>query len=588
MYKNKEKKGGTIFFCQNCGYESAKWSGQCPACREWNTFAEEPAAPKTKGGSSRRSAREVREPVTLKGIEADSEGRISTGMSELDQVLGGGIVPGSLVLVGGDPGIGKSTLLLQVCRNLAERLDSILYISGEESLQQIKLRAVRIGEFSDAMTLLCETNLDDIESIVLKKKPQAVIIDSIQTMYQENVSSAPGSVSQVREATGVLMRLAKENNITIFIVGHVTKEGTVAGPRVLEHMVDTVLYFEGDRYASYRILRSVKNRFGSTNEIGVFEMTDKGLREVSNPSEYMLSGKPEGASGSVVACTMEGTRPMLLEVQALVCRTNFGSTCVGSDVQLGEYIAKQLGVEPLFVEMEFDDCLKAAKEGTVDLVLLGMLPKNDRKASVDFTEEYYKPGKQVLLVTEEKQKKYKDLDAFTGKTVVAQYGTLQAQLVMEQMPETYMTLIDVVSDGIEMLRSGKADAVALDEAVAEDLMKEDDDLALSALELEYEAAGVVGGVVKDQKVFLDAVNKAIEEVKVQKLYYNWLAEATHQAAQKNPAIDDSEMTRERDRTKKTTVKMQTPATQPATDPATQPATDPATQPATDPAVQPAG
>ena len=268
-------------------------------------------------------------------------------------------------------------------------------------------------------------------------------------------------------------------------------------------------------------------------------------------------------------------------------QTDGTSTCAGSDVQLGEYIAKQLGVEPLFVEMEFDDCLKAAKEGTVDLVLLGMLPKNDRKASVDFTEEYYKPGKQVLLVTEEKQKKYKDLDAFTGKTVVAQYGTLQAQLVMEQMPETYMTLIDVVSDGIEMLRSGKADAVALDEAVAEDLMKEDDDLALSALELEYEAAGVVGGVVKDQKVFLDAVNKAIEEVKVQKLYYNWLAEATHQAAQKNPAIDDSEMTRERDRTKKTTVKMQTPATQPATDPATQPATDPAAQPATDPATQPA-
>ena len=268
-------------------------------------------------------------------------------------------------------------------------------------------------------------------------------------------------------------------------------------------------------------------------------------------------------------------------------QTDDTSTCAGSDVQLGEYIAEQLGVEPLFVEMEFDDCLKAAKEGTVDLVLLGVLPKDDRKASVDFTEEYYKPGKQVLLVTEEKQKKYKDLDAFTGKTVVAQYGTLQAQLVMEQMPETYMTLIDVVSDGIEMLRSGKADAVALDEAVAEDLMKEDDDLALSALELEYEAAGVVGGVVKDQKVFLDAVNKAIEEVKMQKLYYNWLVEATHQAAQKNPAIDDSEMTRERDRTKKTTVKMQTPATQPATDPATQPATDPATQPATDPATQPA-
>ena len=325
MYKNKEKKGGTIFFCQNCGYESAKWSGQCPACREWNTFAEEPAAPKTKGGSSRRSAREVREPVTLKGIEADSEGRISTGMSELDQVLGGGIVPGSLVLVGGDPGIGKSTLLLQVCRNLAERLDSILYISGEESLQQIKLRAVRIGEFSDAMTLLCETNLDDIESIVLKKKPQAVIIDSIQTMYQENVSSAPGSVSQVREATGVLMRLAKENNITIFIVGHVTKEGTVAGPRVLEHMVDTVLYFEGDRYASYRILRSVKNRFGSTNEIGVFEMRDVGLAEVENPSEMLLSGRPEDAPGTCVTCVMEGVRPVLAEIQALAVSSPAGN-----------------------------------------------------------------------------------------------------------------------------------------------------------------------------------------------------------------------------------------------------------------------
>ena len=267
------------------------------------------------------------------------------------------------------------------------------------------------------------------------------------------------------------------------------------------------------------------------------------------------------------------------------------STCAGSDVQLGEYIAEQLGVEPLFVEMEFDDCLKAAKEGTVDLVLLGMLPEEERKTSVDFTEEYYKPGRQVLLVTEENQKTYKDLDAFTGKTVVAQYGTLQAQLVMEQMPETYMTLVDVVSDGMEMLRSGKADAVAVDEAVAEDLLKEDDDLALSDLELEYEATGVVGGVVKDQKAFLDAVNKAIKEVKAQKLYYNWLAEATHQAAQKNPAIDDSEMTRKRDRTKKATTKTQTPVTQPTTDattdPAAQPATDPAAQPATDPAAQPA-
>lgn len=269
------------------------------------------------------------------------------------------------------------------------------------------------------------------------------------------------------------------------------------------------------------------------------------------------------------------------------------STCAGSDVQLGEYIAEQLGVEPVFVEMEFDECLKAVKEGTVDLVLLGMMPEEDRKVFVDFTEEYYKPGGQVLLVTEENQEKYKDLAAFTGKTVVAQYGTLQAQLVMEQMPETYMTLTDAVSDSVEMLYSGNADAVALDEAVAEDLLEEYDDLAISDLKLEYEATGVVGGVVKDQKAFLDAVNKVMKEVKAQKLYYNWLAEATHQAAQKNPAIDDSEMTRERDRTKKVTTKTKTstetqPATDATTDPAAQPATDPAAQPATDPTTQPAG
>lgn len=331
------KKNGTVFFCQNCGYESAKWSGQCPSCREWNTFAEEPAPALERGRGSSRKKREGHrtEPVSLNQIETGGKDRISTGLGELDQVLGGGIVPGSLILVGGDPGIGKSTLLLQVCRNLSERLDQVLYISGEESLQQIKLRAERIGRFWESLQLLCETNLGDIEDVVLKKRPGVVVIDSIQTMYQEEISSAPGSVSQVREATGVLMRLAKEQDIAIFIVGHVTKEGTVAGPRVLEHMVDTVLYFEGDRHASYRILRGVKNRFGSTNEIGVFEMTDAGLAEVKNPSEYMLSGKPPGASGSVVTCTMEGTRPVLLEVQALVCRTNFGlprRTSVGVDV----------------------------------------------------------------------------------------------------------------------------------------------------------------------------------------------------------------------------------------------------------------
>lgn len=247
-----------------------------------------------------------------------------THMEELDRVLGGGIVPGSLTLVGGDPGIGKSTLLLQVCRNLAADGRKVLYISGEESLRQIKIRANRLGEFSDNLLLLCETGLATVEQTIRSVMPDVTIIDSIQTMYDEEISAAPGSVSQVREATNVLLQLAKGLTVSVFIVGHVTKEGTVAGPRVLEHMVDTVLYFEGDRHASYRILRGVKNRFGSTNEIGVFEMKEEGLIEVKNPSEFMLSGKPEGASGSVVSCSMEGTRPILLEIQALVCRSNFG------------------------------------------------------------------------------------------------------------------------------------------------------------------------------------------------------------------------------------------------------------------------
>ena len=273
-------------------------------------------------------------PVILSEIEMKQEERFSSGLPELDHVLGGGIVPASLVLVGGDPGIGKSTLLLQVCRNLSTSHIPVLYLSGEESLQQIKLRAQRIGEFTDCLSLLCETNLEVIDGVLRKEKPRVAMVDSIQTMYSENISSSPGSVSQVREATGALLQLAKGLGITIFIVGHVTKEGVVAGPRVLEHMVDTVLYFEGERYASYRILRGVKNRFGSTNEIGVFEMREQGLVEVKNPSEYMLSGKPKDASGSVVACSMEGTRPILLEVQALVCHSNFGiprRTAAGTD-----------------------------------------------------------------------------------------------------------------------------------------------------------------------------------------------------------------------------------------------------------------
>ncbi|WP_288174994.1 DNA repair protein RadA [Sporofaciens musculi] len=342
----KAKKN--VYFCQNCGHEESKWLGQCPACREWNTFVEEkvtPAAAKTV--KERRDA----QVVTLSSIETDEDDRMITGIEELDQVLGGGIVKGSLVLVGGDPGIGKSTLLLQVCQRLSGAGRKLLYISGEESLKQIKLRANRMGEFTENLYLLCETSLDIIRGIIEQQKPDMVVIDSIQTMYNEEVGSAPGSVSQVRESTNIFMQLAKGLNISIFIVGHVTKEGTVAGPRVLEHMVDTVLYFEGDRHASYRILRGVKNRFGSTNEIGVFEMRKEGLTEVKNPSEFMLSGKPKYASGSVVACAMEGTRPMLMEIQALVCKTNFGMprrTAAGLDYNrvnlLMAVLEKRLGL----------------------------------------------------------------------------------------------------------------------------------------------------------------------------------------------------------------------------------------------------
>ena len=317
----------SVFFCQECGYESSKWMGQCPGCRQWNTFVEETVKPKAaavKGVSAATSGGEAGSPKTLSEIVLNDEERYDTHIGELNRVLGGGLVKGSLILVGGDPGIGKSTILLQVAGNISGDKRDVLYISGEESLQQIKLRANRIGGFNEQLKFMCETNLSNIEETISRFKPQVVIIDSIQTMYNESVSSAPGSVSQVRESTSVLLRIAKNMNISIFIVGHVTKEGQVAGPRVLEHMVDTVLYFEGDRHASYRILRAVKNRFGSTNEIGVFEMQEKGLAEVTNPSEFMLDGRPEGASGSIVTCSVEGTRPILIEVQALVTRTNFG------------------------------------------------------------------------------------------------------------------------------------------------------------------------------------------------------------------------------------------------------------------------
>ena len=326
------KKKDTTYFCSNCGYESAKWTGRCPSCHEWNTMVEAPS-----DRSSNRTNTNVISDIKLSYIEdisVDDSDRYKTGYAEFDRVLGGGIVSGSLILVGGDPGIGKSTILLQVCRNIAADGKKVIYISGEESLKQIKLRAMRIGKVSGELRFLCETNLDIIDRIVRQDIPDVIVIDSIQTMYCEDIDSSPGSISQVRESTNRLMMLAKGCGIAIFIVGHVTKEGQVAGPRVLEHMVDTVLYFEGDKSAIYRILHGVKNRFGSTNEIGVFEMQGSGLVEVPNPSEYMLSGRPIGASGAVVSCSLEGTRPIMIEVQSLVCKSAFGlprRTAVGVD-----------------------------------------------------------------------------------------------------------------------------------------------------------------------------------------------------------------------------------------------------------------
>lgn len=343
----KEKN---VFYCQSCGYESAKWMGQCPGCREWNTFVEEPVIV-TRNSQKRASLIKKQDPTLLSKVSGENSLRISTGIREFDRVLGGGIVEGSMVLVGGDPGIGKSTLLLQMCLLLVSQKHKVLYISGEESLQQIKIRADRLGNHGGDLMMLCETDLEAIQEVIERIKPQLVVIDSIQTMCKSDVSSAPGSVSQVRESTGVFMKIAKTLGVTVFIVGHVTKEGVVAGPRVLEHMVDTVLYFEGERHAVYRILRSVKNRFGSTNEIGVFEMGQRGLTEVLNPSQYLLDGRPEGASGSVVACLMEGTRPVMVEVQALVCRTNFNMarrTAAGMDYNrvnlLMAVIEKRLGL----------------------------------------------------------------------------------------------------------------------------------------------------------------------------------------------------------------------------------------------------
>lgn len=348
-------KTKTVFFCKECGNEYSKWLGQCPSCKAWNSFSEEPSIGKKQ--AVRNTYNEKQVPQLLNEVSGEDEARINSGIGEFDRVLGGGIVNGSLVLVGGDPGIGKSTLLLQVCKELAARDVNVLYISGEESLHQIKLRSLRLGEFTGNLLLLSETNLNSIEMIIDKNPPKIMIIDSIQTMYCEDVPASPGSVSQVKESTQVLMKIAKIKKITIFIVGHVTKEGVVAGPRVLEHMVDTVLYFEGENTASYRMLRAVKNRFGSTNEIGIFEMRDSGLCEVSNPSEYMLEGKPEDEPGSVVTAVLEGTRSMLVEIQALICKTNMNiprRTAAGTDYNrvnlLIAVLEKRLGIQLSFCD----------------------------------------------------------------------------------------------------------------------------------------------------------------------------------------------------------------------------------------------
>lgn len=325
-------KTKTFFQCQSCGYGSPKWLGKCPDCNAWNSFVEEREAPSGRKGSLQPSTKT--EPVSLHAIEGISEKRTSTGIQEFDRVLGGGVVAGSVILVGGDPGIGKSTLLLQAFAGLSRKTGRLLYVSGEESPQQIKMRAERLSIDSEKIILLPETSLEGILDAAIKIKPDAMVVDSIQTVFTQELMSAPGSVGQVRECAARLMLHAKRSQLPVFLVGHVTKDGSIAGPRVLEHIVDTVLYFEGDRGHSYRILRTMKNRFGSTNEIGIFEMSDAGLREVANPSELFLSERPQNVSGSTVVACLEGTRPLMVEIQALVSQTNFGMprrTSIGVD-----------------------------------------------------------------------------------------------------------------------------------------------------------------------------------------------------------------------------------------------------------------
>ena len=352
-------KATSKYVCQSCGYASPRWTGKCPNCNEWNTFVEEAATPAKIARKSGGIASKL-EPIALKDVGSFDDVRLRTGIAEFDRVLGGGIVSGSVVLIGGDPGIGKSTLMMQVALKLRDKV--VLYITGEESLRQIKLRAERLGAASESVLLLPETNLELIADVIERGNPDMVIVDSIQTMYRPDLESAPGSVGQVREATALLTRIAKSKNIPLVLIGHVTKEGILAGPRVIEHMVDTVLQFEGERHYSYRILRATKNRFGSTNEIGIFDMHDDGMHEVKNPSEVFLSERTYGASGATIVATLEGSRPILIEVQALVTSTSYGlpqRTATGFDLRrlqmllavLEKRVGLNLGSQDVFVNI---------------------------------------------------------------------------------------------------------------------------------------------------------------------------------------------------------------------------------------------
>ncbi len=378
------------FVCQECGYETVKWLGRCPSCEEWNTFVEEFETKKSDAKSQRGISKGIIEKIN--NITSTKKERISTGSMEMDRVLGGGIIKSSLILVGGDPGIGKSTLLLQVADHAAKQNLKVLYVSGEESGEQIKIRADRLGIGDGELYVLAETNIDIIIEYVDKEEPDLLVLDSIQTIYSPDVSSAPGSVTQVREVTSMVMRMTKTRNMASFIVGHVTKSGAIAGPRVLEHMVDTVLYFEGERHFSYRILRAVKNRFGSTNEIGIFEMRDKGLIEVENPSEVFLKGRPVDAYGTVVTAAMEGTRPVLIEIQALVTYSPVGfanRVTTGIDKNRASMLIAVLEKKAGLSIQNSDTFINVTgglqiKEPACDLAILCALASSFKEIPVDF------------------------------------------------------------------------------------------------------------------------------------------------------------------------------------------------------------